>query len=73
MKKLASEEVNKVPKLERLELCCSLCGNDTEFRERTVSKWLVGSDGEREEKISEVTEYFCICGEKVKTIDEVGY
>lgn len=58
---------------EKLELKCPIYHNSTKFIEHTMSKWTVGSDGEREEKISEVTEYFCICGEKVKTIDEVGY
>ncbi len=54
---------------ETLELECPVCGNNTTFTEKTVSVWSVGADGEREEKLSEATEIFCTCGEKVKTID----
>jgi len=42
-----------------LELKCTDCGNDLSFIEFTTSEWYVDESGEREEKISEKTEYIC--------------
>ncbi len=42
-----------------LELKCTDCGNDLSFIELTTSEWYVDESAEREEKISEKTEYIC--------------
>lgn len=52
--------------MEEESLECEVCGNTTDFEERTITKWHVNSDGERIEKISEILLYSCSrCGQHI--------
>jgi len=42
---------------------CKICGNKTDFRETTTTKWIVDEGKKREEKLSETTTFCCArCG-----------
>jgi len=46
-----------------MKLSCE-CGNETEFFARTTVEFIVDANGNREEKVDEKTEYFCVnCNE----------
>jgi len=54
-----------------LDLQCPKCGNAYSFIETTTTEWIVNSHGEREEKMSESTQFTCIqCGEVVSSDEE---
>jgi len=36
------------------------CGNETEWSEKTTVEFIVDAEGNRQEKVLEDTEYFCL-------------